>query len=367
MDTKKHASHLSATPASSNRRTLLKASVGAASLVLGAPLVRAQSTQRVVVRSLGGVYQDAMKKAIHDPFTKATGIEVVLQTATAGQVLAMAQAGRISIDVVDIGMSTQLELDKKGLLEPLAYDRMHYTRPDDIYQAVRRPNAVGSLYFASVIAYNTQVFPDGKHPKTWAEFWDVQKFPGARTLASQTAGSAPLEFASLAAGKPMDKLYPIDLDAAFDSLTKVKSNIVKFWDTGAVSTQLLERKEAVLGAVWNGRVQDLIDGGAPYAIEWNQARREIQSLSILKKAPNTENAQKYIDFALQPSVQADVTRYIAYGPTNREALKLVRPEDARKLVSEPSHYANSFDMNYEWWRDNLDAIGRKWQSWILAS
>jgi putative spermidine/putrescine transport system substrate-binding protein len=64
-------------------------------------------------------------------------------------------------------------------------------------------------------------------------------------------------------------------------------------------------------------------------------------------------------------VQAEITRYIAYGPTNAAALKLVKPEDAQKLPSEPSHYKTSFDMNYDWWQDNLAAIGRRWQSWVL--
>lgn len=353
--------------ASVDRRRLLTTGVAAAGLALAAPLTRAQGSQKVVVRSLGGAYEEAMKKAIHGPFTQATGIQVVMQTAAAGQVRAMVQAGKIGIDVLDVGLPSQLAFDREGVLEPIDYGRMKYTNPNDIYDGLRRPNVVGSLYFATVMAYNTEAFPIGKRPRSWAEFWDLQRFPGARTIASQSAGSVPLEFALLAAGKPMDKLYPIDLDQAFASLGKVKPGVVKWWETGAISAQLLARKEAVLGAVWNGRVQDLIDKGAPLAIEWNQARREVQALSILKNAPNADNAQKFIDFALQPKVQAEITRHIAYGPTNRKALALVRPEDAQKLPSEAQHFKSSFDMNYDWWHDHLASVGQRWQPWILQS
>lgn len=344
------------------RRTLLKAGLAAAAL--SAPIVRAQSKQRVVVRSLGGAYDEAMKQAVHGPFTEATGIEIVLQTASAGQVRAMVQAGR-PMDVVDIGLPSHYAFDADGLLAPLNYDAMTYTNPDDIFDAVRRPNFVGSLYFATVLVYNTKVFSSENHPRTWTEFWDLEKFQGSRTIASQSAGSVPLEFAVLAAGGSMDNIYPIDIEHAFGSMNKVKPAVVKWWETGAISAQLLERKEAVLGAIWNGRAQDLIDKGAPLAIEWNQARREVQGLGVLKGAPNPENAQKFVDFALQPKVQAEIAKHIAYGPTNREALQYIAAENAQKLPSEPEHYRNSFDMDYEWWLANLAAVGRRWQSWVL--
>jgi putative spermidine/putrescine transport system substrate-binding protein len=352
-------------PPSRGRRTLLKAGAAAAGVVLGAPLARAQHRGKVIVRSLGGAYDAAMKKALHLPFTEATGIDVVLQTASAGQVRAMVQSGRGGLDVVDIGLPSMVAFDADGILQPLAYDRMTYTRPQDIYDSVRKPNYVGSLYFATVLVYNTQAYSKDHHPTTWAEFWDLKTWPGPRTIASQSAGSVPLEFAMLAAGKPMNKIYPVDLNEAYASLAKVKPGVVKWWDTGAISAQLLERKEAVLGAVWNGRAQDLIDKGAPLAIEWNQARREVQGLGVVKGAPNAANAQKYIDFALQPTIQAELTRYIAYGPTNRAALPLVKPEDAEKLPSVPEHYDHSFDMDYAWWQANLAEVGKRWQVWIL--
>lgn len=349
------------------RRTLLKAgALGAAASALGVPLVAGAASGTVVVRSLGGSYEDALVQAIHKPFTQATGIEVVLQAATAGQVRAMILSGHASVDVIDIGLITQLAFDREKLLAPLDYDAMKYTNPGDLFDSVRKPNYVGSLYFASVMAYNTQAFTAENHPKTWAEFWDTKKFPGARTYPSQTAGSVPLEFAMMAAGKPMAQIYPIDLDQAFASLGRLKPAVVKWWDTGAISAQLLDQKEAVLGVLWNGRVQDLIDKGAPLAIEWNQARREIQGLSIVKNAQNMANAQKFVDFSLQPKVQAEVSRLIAYGPTNRQAIQYIDEKNRVKLPSEPAHFKNSFDMNYEWWSDNLTAVGNRWQSWVLS-
>lgn len=344
----------------------LLAGVTAAAGALGAGLVRATPAhtqgkgRRVIVRALGGAYQAAEEKAIFKPFTEATGIEVVPVPATAAQVRAMVESGKVQLDVLDLAESTSQRLDEQGLLERIDYDRMRLTNSSDIQPHARRPTMVGNIYFATALAYNTEVFKPGSHPKSWAEFWDAERFPGPRTLQP-----LELEFALLADGAPMDRLYPLDVDRAFRSMDRIKKHVVKWWDTGAVSAQLLERREAVLGGIWNGRIQDLIDKGAPLAIEWNQAKRQLQFWSIVKGAPNRENAMRFIDFALQPKVQAALTRYIAYGPTNVQAFKFVRPEDAQKLPSEPEHFKRSFDEDARWWSENSARLTERWQAWLL--
>jgi len=345
------------------RSALLGAALGGASR--GIPQARAQGTGQVVVRGLGGAYQDAMDAAIYKPFTAETGIKVVVQPATAAQIRAMVEARRVQVDVVDLLDVAQIFLDKIGALEPIDYGGMKFTNPVDIQPSVRHVTMVGNLYFATVLAYNTEVFKPGTQPQSWGEFWDIHKFPGARTLADQKAGAAELEFALLANGVPKDKLYPIDLDRAFKSLDAVKPSVAKWWDTGAVSAQLLERKEAVLGAIWNGRAQALIDKGAPLAIEWNQAKQQVQYWGIVKGSPNRANAQRFIDYALQPKVQGELTRHIAYGPTNTKAFEHVRAEDLPKLPSSPEHFGKSFVQDAQWWAENLAAVGRRWQAWVL--
>ncbi|ODV43376.1 hypothetical protein AWV79_17995 [Cupriavidus sp. UYMMa02A] len=126
--------------------------------ILGTSAARAEGKGRVVVRGLGGAYQEAMEKALHKPFTEATGIEVVVQPATAAQIRAMVEAKRVQVDVVDLADVAQLSLDKIGALEPIAYSKMKFTNPNDIHAGVRHANMVGNLYFATVLAYNTDVF-----------------------------------------------------------------------------------------------------------------------------------------------------------------------------------------------------------------
>ena len=352
-------------PLTSGRRRFLKQALGATAMLGATPVFAQQGTGQVVVRGLGGAYQEAMEAAIYKPFTEATGVKVAVQPSTAAQIRAMVEARRVQIDVVDLVDVPMMTLDRIGALAPIDYGAMKLTNPSDVQASVRHPNMVGNLYFATVLTYNTEVFKPGAHPRSWTEFWDLKRFPGPRTLADQKSGAAELEFALLADGVPREKLYPIDLDRAFASLDRIKASVIKWWDTGAVSAQLLERKEAVIGGLWNGRAQALVDKGAPLAIEWNQAKQQVQYWGVIKDAPNAVNAQRFIDFALQPKVQAELTRYIAYGPTNTKAFAFVRPEDLGKLPSSPKHYPATFEQDTRWWVDNLAKVGERWQSWVL--
>ena len=218
---------------------------------------RSSAAGKVIIRTIGGSYEEATVKATFEPFTKATGIEVVKVPATLGKVLAMHEAGNMELDVMDAGELGVLSLSQKGALEKINYKAWKLTNPDDMDPAIKRDDMIADIYFSSVLGYNSQAIPTGKQPRSWAEFWDIKKFAGPRMLADIASGAIDLEFALLADGVAKDKLYPIDVNRAFKSLDRVRPSIRKFWDTGALSAQMLADKEVLLGSIWNGRLQHM--------------------------------------------------------------------------------------------------------------
>jgi len=326
---------------------------------------RAGAAGKVIIRTIGGSYEEATVKATFEPFTKATGIEVVKVPATLGKVLAMHESGNMELDVMDAGELGVFSLSQKGALEKINYKAWKLTNPDDIDSAVRRDDMVADIYFSSVLGYNTQTFPTGKQPRSWAEFWDLKKFAGPRMLADIASGAVDLEFALVADGVPKDKLYPIDVNRALKSLDRVRPGIRKFWDSGALSAQMLADKEVVLGSIWNGRLQAAADKGAPLAIEWNEAMLQTQYWAVMKGAKNAENAQRFIDFACQPEIQAAHARMIPYGPTNRQAFKSIPADLAARLPSSPENRQKAFLQNGKWWADNRAMVSERWSQWLL--
>lgn len=326
---------------------------------------RAGAAGKVIIRTIGGSYEEATVKATFEPFTKATGIEVVKVPATLGKVLAMHESGNMELDVMDAGELGVFSLSQKGALEKINYKAWKLTNPDDIDSAVRRDDMVADIYFSSVLGYNTQTFPTGKQPRSWAEFWDLKKFAGPRMLADIASGAVDLEFALVADGVPKDKLYPIDVNRALKSLDRVRPGIRKFWDSGALSAQMLADKEVVLGSIWNGRLQAAADKGAPLAIEWNEAMLQTQYWAVMKGAKNAENAQRFIDFACQPEIQAAHAKMIPYGPTNRQAFKSIPADLAARLPSSPENRQKAFLQNGKWWADNRAMVSERWSQWLL--
>lgn len=343
------------------RRTLLAAG-------LAAPFVKTAAAQagEVIIRNPGGVYDDSMRKHVYDPFTRATGIKVTAVAATAARLLAMFRANNVELDLIDAGDSILEQLRRQNALAPLDYGKWQYTKAEDIPAEVRLPTRVANMLYGSVLAYSKEAFPDGRHPQGWAQFWDVAKFPGPRSLADMASGNPYLEFALLADGVPKDRLYPIDIDRAFRSLTRIRPQIRKFWDTGALSAQMLADKEVVLSGLWNGRAQVLIDRGAPLAIDWGENMIEVQALGVFKDARNGANAQKLIDFMLQPEAQAGYCRDLTYGPTNAKTFAMLPADQLERMPGSPASRDKGFYKDITWWEDNRDRVNRTWSRWILG-
>jgi putative spermidine/putrescine transport system substrate-binding protein len=222
------------------------------------------------------------------------------------------------------------------------------------------------LVWAQVMAYRTDAFGSAV-PNGWADFWDTKKFPGDRTLVGAGSGNNPeLEFALLAAGVPADKLYPLDLDMAFASYDKIKANVVKWWETGAVPPQMLTDKEVVMASVWNGRMAALDKAGVPAAISWKQGLSKRDCWAVPKGAKNRANAMKFIAFSTMPIPQARLSSLIPYGFVNDKSAEYMAAEQMKVLPSAPEIRSQLVPYNYQWWVDNRDTVIARFNKWLLG-
>jgi putative spermidine/putrescine transport system substrate-binding protein len=346
------------------RRSLL---IGG-SVLIAAPYVSrpARAAGQVVIRNPGGAWSETQKKYVYEPFTKETGIEVVIVPTTLTKMLAMVKSGNNELDVADAGYDGLVELDKMKALAPIDYAGWKYAKPDDIPEEYKSANTAGMALYATVLGYNKNTFANDSQPKGWAEFWDARKFPGARMLADMASGSPNLEFALIADGVPMDKVNPIDIDRAFKSMSRIKPYIKKFWDTGALSAQMLADRDVVLGSIWNGRLQAIADKGAPVAVDWSQHMLSIQAYGIFKDAKNPKNAQLYVDYAMQAKTQFGMPKELNYGPTNKKAFDLLTAAQKARLPGSSENMKRCFIQDVNWWSVNRAKVNAIWSKWILT-
>ena len=317
---------------------------------------------KVVVCTWGGSYTDAQVAALFKPFSDATGITVVTTgTPDAAKMKLMADSGNIEWDIVDAEAQMMYKAIDQGLLQKIDYDLIEKIVPkQDLIQDSLLDYGFPSIAFGWVLAWNAKTFASGA-PKGWADFWDVKKFPGRRALYSQP--KPLLEFALIADGVPMDKLYPLDVDRAFKKLNGIKPHVDVWYQDLGQADVLLQNGEVDLMLTSNGRAYKAKQSGGAVDFTFNEGGWEQGYWVVLKNAPNSENAMKLIAWTAQPKGEAAFAEAYAYGGPNLKSYALMKPAVAAGLSTSPENLKNEFKVDGKWWTDNLDAINRRWLEW----
>lgn len=342
----------------------------AAALALTAAAVftgQARAAGEITFVSQGGAYQEAQTRAILDPAAELLGITVHQDSSPDAWPVIKTQGatGKPVWDVVDTPTKDCIRGGEQGLIEKLDFAKI--PNAAGIPAAYKTPYSVPYEFYSSVLAYNKTKFGDNP-PKSWADFWDVKKFPGARALRNHPL--ATLEAALLADGVAPDKLYPLDVDRAFRKLEEIKPHIAVWWTSGGQSAQLLSDGEVDMEMAWNGRVSSVMKEGADVGFTYNQGFLQETSLCILKNAPNLETAVKFVNAAISPEIQANFPSYIDYGPGNPEAFKTgkISAERAAELPSSPENAAKQVLISTAWWSgpEGEEAL-KRWASFLQAN
>jgi len=339
------------------KRKLLGGVFSAALVIWGGAAVAEDSITSV---SWGGSFQEGERKAFYEPAAKALGITIKEDTTNGMQdVRAQVQSGSPTWDVVELGSNSCVQLKEEGMLEPLDYNVIN---TDGVPANLVDSHWVGIIFFSTVLGYSTEAYPEP--PKNWADFYDTEKFPGARSMYRKPY--YVLESALIADGVPHDQVYPIDVDRAFKKLETIKDDVAVWWKSGAQSAQLVTDGEVEMIGAWNGRIGNAIKAGAKAAISWDGALLDFDCLVVPKGAPNKELAMKAINEFLKPVPQANLTKYINYGPVNLKAFDtgIIDEDVASALPSSPKNVAVSVIFDPQWWNGKYDELQERFDLFI---
>ena len=351
---------------SMNRRSLMKSAAGVAlGVALPVSMIRSASasTTQITVADPGGPYSPAFRKAFYDPFEKATGIKVVnvaREAEPTAQFKAIVETKSYTWDVCTLTLSARDILMKQNLLEPLNFGAADV--PGLMPEALTS-HWMGTDVYSTILGYRADKFADNA-PQSWADFWNVEKFPGRRSLRKNPIDT--LEQALLADGVPLDQLYPLDVERAFKSLDRIKKHIAVWWTGGAQSSQLIQSGEVDMIALWNARAQAVIDGGAPVKIGWNQGLYSIEGWGIPKGNPRADAARQFIKFCGDAARQAAFTDVLAYGPANLDAYKHIPKDRAQALPTYEDNLKVMTIAKEDWWGANRSKMNERFNAWILG-
>ena len=311
----------------------------------------------------GGASGDAMWECYANPYGKVTGIRVIHDTAVNfSKLKAMVETGNVQYDLAELYGMDLYEIGlKQNLFEPIDYTVVK--KSDDYFEGTFLSHAVIHDYYATVLSYDASKYPQGKAPQSWEDFWNVKTFPGSRALYNGPLNN--LEFALLADGVKPENLYPLDMDRAFKSLDKIKKYVKVWWSAGAQPAQLLTDKEVVMASAWNGRIYDIIKGGAKVGIQWNQGIIMRSPVVVPKGAPNKKQAMEFLDQFSNPDYQACFANKLGYPGTYKYLSEKVNAEVRPYLVTYPDNMEKMIWNNYKWWVEHKAEAEERWSAWML--
>jgi putative spermidine/putrescine transport system substrate-binding protein len=320
-----------------------------------------QKPRQLVVNASGGSQIANLRKNYINDFEKMTGIKVIdTSPVDFGKLRAMVESGNVTWNITEIGGQDGYRVTEMGLAEPIdtkIVDRSKFL-PQAQMSHVFSPSA-----YSTIMAYRPDAFPSGG-PTSWADFWDVKKFPGPRSLRNHPVDN--LEAALMADGVAHDKVYPIDVDRAFKKLDEIHKHISVWWTTGQQPAQMLVDKEVVLATGWNGRFYDIILKDAPIQMEWNGGILKQGSWVVPKGSKDQYWSWKLLALMTDPKRQAANAETLGYSGMNTDSNDLVSPK-LRPLHSlYPEHLKKQIWLDQKWWTDNGNVMGERWNKWMLS-
>lgn len=330
------------------------------------PTKPAFAGDRLAVTSGGGAYQAAQRKAYFEPFSTATGIKITDDEYNyeSAKIRAMVETKTVSWDVVLAGAGAAMQLCADGLLETIDWNKLGLNRAK--FMGGDEQNCgVADLSSATVIAYDKDKLTNG--PKTIADLFDLQKFPGKRGLYKDPA--IILEWALLADGVAISDVYKVlntaeGVGRAFKKLDTIKKDVI-WWSAGAQPPQLLADGQVVMTAAWNGRIYDAVkNSGKHFEIMWDAAQLNAPVWVIPKGAQRLDDAYKFIAFAASPHAQADLARYMPYGPANKDAIAIVDPAILPDLPTAPEHMVRALRIDNAFWVERGDELRQRFTAWL---
>jgi putative spermidine/putrescine transport system substrate-binding protein len=348
-------------------RALRRALAGSAVLSM-LPLVArpAAAEPPVTAFVFGGAWKKAAMTAFGEPFTARTGIPMAYQDPyTFAKLRAMHEAKSMQVDVASVQGGEIFQAQRMNMIMPLDFNVIDRSVLSE--RQLRHGNAIGAHVLSHVVCYNKKKWPGDDHPRSWADFWDVQKFPGRRVLRREEIWAS--EAALKADGVKDDEFYPIDVNRVFASLDRIKPHIKAWYSDNSQAQQMMAQEEVDLIAMMNGRAIDTIrNGHAPFEIVWNEAISEggAQGWLALMGCPNPQGAMKFLDIVGRAEYQATFARLIYYAPQNPKAFELLEPPIAKLMSTYPENERVAHVINFEWWADHLPMMQRRFQQWLQS-
>lgn len=341
--------------------------LGATALMAGLAACGSSSELRpLTVVGWGGSSQDAHREAYWTSFSRTTGIPLREDSwrGGVGVIRTKVIGGDASWDIVQVETEDLVLGCEEGLFQRL--DWASLGGRDAFLPVAVHDCGVGAMLWSYVIGYDGDRIK-GPGPKSWADFWDLERFPGKRGMRKTPKYS--LEFALMADGVPPDQVYPTlrtpgGVDRAFRKLDEIKPNVV-WWSSISQVPDLLGSREVVMSVTSPGRliVANRTEG-RNFKIDWHGNIYAVDYWVILANSPRKAEAAQLLRYMTRPENQIELARHIPTGLTNVEANRRVDPKLKLNTPSDPANMTDALELDANFWVEYGDQLTQRFNAWV---
>lgn len=332
--------------------------VGAMALGGGAHSAAARD---LMVVGFGGGFQDTAREHLFEAYEAATGQPVSddVYDGDMAKVYAMSQAGDVIYDIIMVEAPELVRGCEDGVFEPIDWtivDKEKFIPTGTI------KCGVGAAGWGAAMFYDKARHAEG--PQTFAEFWDVETFPGKRSL--RAGPKMTLEAALLADGVPADQVYevlatPEGQDRAFAKLDEIKEHVI-WWKSGAQPLQFIGSGEVDYATGYTGRIIRANGEGSDYELVWPTLLYSIDYWAVVKGSPMTKEAMQMIEWMTEPDPLRAQAAVWPTSPANAEIINdpAIREANPGMVLN---HADEGLFLDTEFWilyGDDLEARFTNW-------
>ncbi|WP_457587681.1 ABC transporter substrate-binding protein [Ensifer canadensis] len=346
------------------RRTLLQA--GLASLALPY-IVRAQSVSgQITILTYAGIFQDAYMETVIRPFQKAfPDVKVNYTTAaTSAKMLGdvRAQKDNPQIDVALFDSSLSMIGNEEGVFE--RFDTSVVPALGELFPEARDyADGYGPAitYDHLAIVYDTQLVNPA--PVKLADFWrpDLKGWIATAAPPSVQGHAMTVMVAHMLGGD-----FRQSIDPAIAKLAELAPSIQTF-DPQPDTYSLVLNGVARVGTGWNARAQTFSNqskGRLGVVTPQEGSVAVVNTINLVKGAPNRSAALAFINFALGKDAQSAFSERMFYGTTNAQAK--IAPDVLARTTSGPDNRAKLIPLKWSEIVPLRDNWNNRWRREVIA-
>jgi putative spermidine/putrescine transport system substrate-binding protein len=257
--------------------------------------------ETLVVATWGGAWGESLRKNVAEPFEKQFNCNVVFSVGVSGDQVAKVRAQRRNpqLDVVMVTSDFAAMMADEGLTLPIDYTKVPNVK--DLYPAaIGKHNAFVSMYgYVVGLGWRTDKLPDLNMEK-WEDLW---KHDLKKRFGIPYATWAGMKFLLITA-----KVFggsEFNIDPGFEKLKQLKPQFARMFKGDAEQHHLFATGEIWVCPFVSPEAMKLMEKGIPmkFIRPKDGVPAGLDTLNVVRGAPNTELAYKFVNFALNEQSQ----------------------------------------------------------------